>query len=297
MNDIETVIRETLHQRAGEPPIRRLPPGTMRLIRRRQAGFSAALIMAGAAAVALAAGVVRILPQGSDAYGPGGGPLVGPTHPIESVPAGWPRVDVRDPSDAYTIPEHIADADGRVDVLASGTVAGAEFSFMAWTGGREEDGVAGPCIGFAGPWSGGPPPTDPALEGFGGIVSHTCAHWHEEPVPAAADLYLAGQRDRQSAPGIAANYGVVSGRVARLEVRLDDGSSTEFVILDGPPRWQDVKAFIFFPPAGREGTVTAFDLDGRALARAEICQAVQEDAAGGCAGPTEQLVTPAEPEP
>lgn len=290
MGDLESRLRATLHEQAADLSIRRMPPGTARALRLRQARSVVALATALAVAAFAAVVLLRLLPNGSNLYGPAGRPLLDPTHPIESVPAGWPRIDVLHPSDAYVIPRHVADADGRVKVLASGTVAGAEFSFMAWTGGREENGLAGPCIGFAGPWGGRTPPTDPTLQGFGGPITHTCAQWHEDPVPRGADLYLAGQRQPESVPGIAANYGVVSARVARLEVRLDGGSSTEVVILEGPRDWTDIRAFIFFPPADTNGSLTAFDSAGIALARAEICEGVDEGGAGGCGGPSEQLV-------
>jgi hypothetical protein len=294
MNDLETRLRRTLDERAGDPGTRRMPPGTMGRLRRRQARSVGAGLVLGVAAVLVAAGVLRILPRGGEGVGLAGGPLVAPSHPIEDVPHGWPRVDVMDPADApHVIRPAVADAIGSVDVLASGSVAGAEFSFMGWFGGREEDGVPGPCFGFAGPWSGGTPPTDPVLQGFGGIVSSTCSHWrYQLPVPTAADLHLSGQRDTQNTPGIAANYGVVSGRVARLQVRLEDGSTSAILILEGPESWGDVRAFLFFPPAAKQGTLTAFDREGRALARADICEATYEGASGGCGGPVEQLADP-----
>lgn len=296
MNDLTTRIRQTLQERAGQPVFRKMPAGTARGIRRRQTRFVVGVAALTTVALVGAVGVLRLLPRGAMGNGPASGPLVPPSHPIEEVPPGWPRVDVGAPDDApYVMPSDVADAIGGVEVIASGTVETALFSYMGWFGGREEEGLAGPCIGFAGPWGGGAPPTDPALQGFGGIVSGTCAHWHEDPVPTAVDLYLAGQRDPPTVPGIAANYGFVSERVARLEVELGGMPPQEIPILDGPASWGGIRAFLFFPPRETEGVLVAYDGDGRPLARVEICEAVAEGASGGCGGVAEQLAPPLGP--
>ncbi|MGH2673925.1 MAG: hypothetical protein ACRDKA_06060 [Actinomycetota bacterium] len=292
MLDLETTIRDGLRAHASDALPRTMPPGTVRAVRLRQARFGAAAAVMTAAALLGAVVLFRTLPWGPEGLRPAGRPLIPPDHLIEAVPPGWPRVDVLDPSGPPPIPVEDADADGGVEVLAAGTAGDAQFWFMAWFGGRQEDGVPGPCIGFAGPSAGKTPPTDTALGGVSGPISYTCAHWQEQSVPEEADLYLAGQRSPESAPGIAANYGILSERVARLEVRLDDGSSAEVPILDGPLGWTDVRAFLFFPPAGRQGTLIALDRSGNALARAAMCDGVEEGGAGGCAGPTEQLGQP-----
>ena len=113
-----------------------------------------------------------------------------------------------------------------VGVIASGTVDGEGFSFQSFVG--EGGGIAegGACLGFAGPGLG-----EFASPGLGpgasaASSSGTCAA--VQGVPAEHDLYLVGQQDPQQAPGIVANYGFLSDRVARLELRLDGGRTVPF---------------------------------------------------------------------
>jgi hypothetical protein len=82
--------------------------------------------------------------------------------------------------------------------------------------------------------------------------------------------------------------GFVTGRVARLEVRLADGFVRD-VPVDTWPNDDGVGAFIFFPPSAYlDGEVLAYDGDGRLLSRAQLCGSV--DAVGGCdVAPTEQI--------
>jgi len=64
-------------------------------------------------------------------------------------------------------------------------------------------------------------------------------------------------------PEIVAWVGVASERTDHLEVRLDDGSTRQIELSEGPdgfPRY-----FWFFPPRGAEGDVVAVDVDGREL--------------------------------
>jgi hypothetical protein len=292
--DLETRLRDSLHAHVGDTAVRHMPPGTPTHVRRRQATAGLAGLAVVALAVAGTVGLWSVVPHGGVGEGPADGTLLQPpSHPIEAVPEGWPRVDVVAPEEApYVMPRDVADATGPVTVVAAGTANGALFSYMAWFGGSEGDVAVsdGPCIGFAGPWAGGAPPTEPSLQGFGGPISSTCAFWHDLAVPRLADLYAAGQQDPETAPGFAANYGFLSERVARLELVLDDGSTVEIPILEGPAAWEGLRTFLYFPPVGRTGTLTVFDADGTALARADICEAVVDGPAGGCGWPVEQLV-------
>ncbi|MBI4261635.1 MAG: hypothetical protein HY658_13845 [Actinobacteria bacterium] len=294
MNDLETTVRETLTELAGDTAPRRMPPDTLRHLRRRQAGFLVGIAAATAFAVVGAAALVRVLPHGPSGTGLAGGSPVPPWHPIEVVPEGWPAVDVLDPERAFLPPlgARQEEIDGAVEVLASGTAAGAEFSMLAWTGlGDPAAGeFSGPCIAFNGPFTPGrvPPPSPDA--GFGGVQSEACAAWADDAVPAARDIHLRGQSDGTT-PGLTSNYGFLSPRVARLRLELGDGSVWEIAILEGPSSWEGVRAFLLFPPVGAEGVVVALDEAGRPLARAPLCM-LDAGMSGGCLSDTEQLVDP-----
>jgi hypothetical protein len=244
----------------------------------------------GIAVVAVAAMVAGLVSL--NAFGHGGAPASGGDvvrdHPLEFVPEGWPTVDIGDPADGYRMPAEVAGAAGPVRVIASGTVDGEGFSFQSYVGAGPSVEESGPCLGFAGPGLDRFASPDPQPPGAaGGISSSTCAH--AQGVPARADLYLAGQLDPGQAPDVAPNYGFLSPRVARLQVRLDDGSVADIPLLESPSGWDGFRPFLFFPPAGHRGVLTAFGGDGTELARASICAPGGAAGAGGCGGPVTQL--------
>lgn len=277
MNDLETLVRESLRARAGEPGPRAMPPGTLRRVHRREAGFGVGVLSLVAIAVVAAAALLRSLPlgDGQDTTAPPSGGFVGPSHPLEALPEGWPRIRVGDPREAYISPADSDDVAGQKEVIVSGTVEGSDFSFVGFTAARRGLEYEGSCLDFAGPASA------PGREATSGGVQTVCA----EVVPTRSDLELIGfgNGDR---PDLEANYGFVSERVARLVVVLDDGSVVEVPILRGLDGW-DVRVFLFFPPQGQGGLLVAYDADGRALARAPLCE--NTGVSGGCRG-FEQLV-------
>jgi hypothetical protein len=58
-----------------------------------------------------------------------------------------------------------------------------------------------------------------------------------------------------SSPSIVSWIGVVSDRVAKIEVRIDDGETRTVDIRRGPPLLR--RFFCFFPPRGATGSVVA----------------------------------------
>jgi hypothetical protein len=286
MNATETKIREALEHHVGPQPLRTMPTGTRPRVRRRQARWVAGVaVMVGAATFASVA-VLRSLP------GPGGpadGGTIVKDDPLEFVPAGWPAVDIGNPADGYTMPPDVAGAAGGVRVIASGTVDGAGFSYESFVSNGTDSGSGDACSGFAGPGLDEFASPDPQPPGaVGGISSGTCAH--AQGVPGRTDLYVGGQQDPQQAPGIVATYGFASERVDHLEVRLDDGRTVDIPLLGSPPGWNGIQAYLFFPPEGATGTLTAFSAGGTPLARAPICVANGVSGGGGdCGGPADQL--------
>jgi hypothetical protein len=293
MNDLETLVRESLLSQAGEPGARTLRGDTRRQVHRREARFAVGVVGVVAIAVAVAAGLLQILPRGDMRTSiPSDGGFGG--NPLEAVPPGWPAVDVGDPQDAF-LPPPGGQSDqiiGEVLVLASGAVGGAEFSLLAWTGGGDvaNGEFDGPCLGSNGPFTPNVvPPPSPGSD-FGGVQAGTCASWIDRPVPTDSDLDLMGQADGTT-PALMSNYGFASERVARLEIILADGSTWPVPLLDGPSGWGGVQAFLFFPPRDAEGTLVAYDAAELALARAALC--LHGVPSGGCRQPTEQLVAAA----
>ena len=284
MDTVEEAIRETLDRHVGAPPVRPMPSAIRSRVRRRQIGSIATVTVAAAAAAFVAVVGLTALPlHHTPSNEPAAsGPTAAGGQPLESVPSGWPRVQIGDPADGYTMPPDVADAVGPVRVIASGTVNGAGFSFQSYVGGGRLGEWTGPCLGFAGPGLAhfaSPPPQPPGA--VGGISSATCANG--QGVPARTDLFLTGQEDPDQAPGLAANYGFLSPRVDRLVLRLDEGDPVDIPILESPPGWDGVQAFLFFPPEGVIGTLVAYSADGSELTRAPMCT-YSDRAAFGCGG-------------
>ena len=281
MEGMETRMREALQRNIGTQPARPMPGGTRGRIRGRQVRWVTGVAVTGLAAAVAGLGLVRILPRHAPpAYGPASGSM----NPLERVPEGWPTVVIGDPADGYRMPQEVANSSGPVRVIASGTVNGYGFSFQSFVGAGSTD-ESGPCLGFAGPGLdhfASPAPQPP--DAVGGISSGTCAG--AQGVPANKDMYLAGQIDTQT-PGIAPNYGFLSSRVDHLVLRLDDGSTVQIPVLESPPGWDGVQAFLFFPPNGTDGTLIAYSKDGMELASAQICKYSQ--VSGGCGGVVKQL--------
>jgi hypothetical protein len=272
VTDVERAIRESLSRRADVTDVRAMPKGTAGQVRRRRVRFAASVALV--TVTAIAAGVVafRALPGDERS-----GHVPGSKGP-------WPPVSETEPGMAF-VPDVTGDPED-LTVLTSGTVEGAAFSLVGWTGNKAE--YQGPCIAFSGPFTrgGAPEPTD---GGFGGRVAENCASWPTPTVPDGADLELLGEQD-PSTPGLMANYGFLSPRVARVIVSIGNpADQLDIELLDGPAGWEGVRSFVFFPPPDTEGMLVAFDETGKPLARAVVC-ASRTDVPGGCRGITEPLV-------
>jgi hypothetical protein len=294
MNDLESRLRQSLtdNGNVGERP---MPDGTKVRIRARKVGKA---IAGFATLAAFVVGVGFLVPRGTQADRP-----AGPTG------AGWPVVVVGNPDDAYIGPSMNEQVVGEKHLLLSGTVDGSEFSFVGYQSTDVPGTGPSPCLEVAGPAIPGatlesPGPYPPGIEATTGGVGGYCvmppsieSQMGWPMFPTATDLFVrttAGGRG-----GVCDNCqagekrwvvvtGFVSSRVARLEVRLEDGS-----VLDVPVRaWPNddgVGAFIFFPPSAYlVGDVLAYDTDGQLLARAPLCGL--DDGKGGCdVAPTEQI--------
>jgi hypothetical protein len=295
MSDLEGRLRQRLAE-IGNVGARSMPDGTQRRIRARRAGKTIAGI---ATLAAFVLGVGLMVPRGTQSDGPAGG-----------TGGHWQVIVIGNPDDAYVAPstnEHVV---GVKHVLLSGTVDGSEFSFVGY---QSTDGTAGtgptPCLQVAGPAIPGatlesPGPYPPGIDATTGGVGGYCvmpssieSQMGWPPFPDGADLFM--RTTAGGGGGVCDNCeagekrwvvvtGFVTARVARLEVRLVDGS-----VLDVPvhawPNDDGVGGFIFFPPSAYlDGEVLAYDGDGGLLARAQLCGST--DAVGGCdVAPTEQI--------
>jgi hypothetical protein len=63
---------------------------------------------------------------------------------------------------------------------------------------------------------------------------------------------------------------VLSKDVAKVEVRLKDGTTVEVPILPGPSGI-DANFFVFFTPGGTEGEAVSLDASGSVLTTAKLC--------------------------
>lgn len=280
MNDLETRLQSELVRRAGTPLPPTMPPGTIGRVRRRQAIVSSAATFVVIALATSGIGLFRTTPPD---VGSGSGSLRPPTSLLERVPDGWPTVDVLDPSGAYPPPAADVDAVDGIRVLATGTVEGYGFSFLAWTGSGDpaDDAPDGPCVLFA-----GPSPTSTNGDGSGPI-SATCGHFWDPPVPDGTDLLVTSQQNGV-AEGVGATFGFVSGRVSELIVAAEGGSRRSIPLLPGLAGWGGVRAFLVFAPADRPGTISALASDGTLLARGSTCR-FRPGAGGACTVEAEQV--------
>jgi hypothetical protein len=255
--------------------------------------------MAGIATLAaFVLGVGLMVPRGTQSQGPAGG-----------AGADWPVVVVGNPDDAYVGPSTNEGVVGDKHVLLSGTVDGSEFSFVGYESTDGPGASPTPCIEVAGPAIPGatqesPGPYPPGIDATTGGVGGYCvmpssieSQMGWPPFPDGTDVFM--RTTAGGAGGVCDNCqsgekrwvvvtGFVTGRVARLEVRLEDGSVRDVPVRSWPND-NDVRAFIFFPPSAYlVGDVLAYDSDGRLLARASLCG--PDDGKGGCdVAPTEQI--------
>lgn len=265
MSEFEAALRESLRRRAGDAGGWPMPPGTKRRVVGRQ------LVTGGAgAAVAVAAIVLATLIMTTAPRIDRGGLASGASsNPFSSLPRTWPTVVVGDPADAHVPTAVDGTLVGEKQVIYSGSVADAGFSFFGYLA---DDGATGPgpCVDFTGPSS---------RQERGPSVSVCAQAPVGAPVPNGADLDLAGAGS-STMPDIEANFGFVSARVATLRVALSDGSASDVPILPTPDGWLGIRPFLFFPPAGLTGTVVALSDEGTQLASAPMC--VNEGVSNSC---------------
>lgn len=293
MNDLESRMRQSFAE-IGNVGARSMPGGTQRGIRARRVGKA----IAGVATLsAFVVGVGLMVPRGTQGERPAGG-----------SDGDWPVVVVGNPDDAYVGPstnEHVV---GDKHVLLSGTVNGSEFSFVGYQSAEGAGQAPAACLQLAGPAIPGarlesPGPYPPGIDATTGGVGGYCVPstpieveigW--PPFPDGTDVFMrtgagggSGVCDNCAGQRSVVVTGFVTGRVARLEVRLEDGSVRD-VPVETWPNDDRVGAFIFFPPSAYlVGDVLAYDGDGRLLARAPLCG--PHDGGGGCdVSPTDQVV-------
>jgi hypothetical protein len=273
MNDLELEVRAALRRHAGSIDVRSMPPRTGRSVRARQAGFVARIALVAAVGLIAAALVAVSLPHGSR-LSPASD---GFTSPLEHVPPGWPLVDVHDPRLA-TVPvvDDPALRSGP-QVLVSGEVEGSAFTLVAWTDiahGRDQA-----CLGFAGL-------ADPGEAVSAGPSTGYCTG-ERDGVLQGADLALFGLQG--SAPGLMANFGFATDRVAEVWAAAGDQGFFQIPTIGGPSGWR-ATAFLFFPEPG-SGSVEAYSeggfSGGTALSRADVCAV--GTVAGTCRPSVDQL--------
>ena len=274
MNDLETRIRATLHDRADHEGIRTMPPTTRSQVHRREARFVTVAIALTVCAVVSGALVVRSLPRASTPPDVAGD---GFTSPLEDVPDGWPAVDIGDPVEAFIPFPDSAYADGPKQVIASGTVDGEPFSLVGFMPSAADEGRG--CFEYAPPWDGRP--------GSAGVMG-SCVGAPDLSVPKEADLDVLGFSTEPNGH-IEANMGFVSRRVERLEIRPEDESGFTIPILDGPDGWA-ARSFLIFFYEGAIGELVAYAEDGTVLARSSLCSVVGHS--GGCRGSLDEIVPP-----
>ena len=273
MNDLESRVRTALHDRANGPGIRTMPPATRSQVHRREARFAAGVIALTVSAVAMGAVLVRSLPHAAP---PRDVAADGFTSPLEDVPAGWPRVNIGDPEEGYVpFPDSAdADADGRKQVIASGTVDGVPFSLVGFLPTDADEGRG--CFEYVPPWDGRP--------GSAGVMG-SCVGAPDVSVPSDADIDLLGFSTEPNGQ-IEANMGFVSRRVQRLAIQLEGGSAFTIPILDGPEGWS-ARSFLVFFYEGVAGDLVAYAADGTVVARSSLCAVVGHS--GGCRGTLTQI--------
>ena len=142
------------------------------------------------------------------------------------------------------------------EVVAWGSVDGVPWQIQAFVTAPGPDGRW---------WQHGP--VGPGLEfalgkdgWFGGGEAGTLLN---EGTHLTASIHFFG-----SHPNIVASVGVVSGEVARVEVRLGDGPGRKIELHPGPPGFP--RLFWFFPPRGAAGHLLALAADGQELQREDL---------------------------
>ena len=195
----------------------------------------------------------------------------GVSGPATSGPDGWPTVTLGGDFEPYV--DHVVSQDGAVDpgvvgekhVVAYGTVNGIPWSLTGfaasggdWAGAEQPDGTPGAAGElFLG-----------ALGSMGGSsFSLSVAPSHPD------DLRAAGVAFGDAA--LTGYAGIVSPRVASVELRPDGGDPIDVTLVDGPAD-VDARYFAVWTPNDLRGELVALDAAGEVIGSAPMCASVPE---------------------
>jgi hypothetical protein len=186
-----------------------------------------------------------------------------PPRPVPPAPGRWPEVTFGGDFAPYV--DHVIDENGVLDaevvgekvVVAYGTVQGVSWSLTAFNA-RGFDGSGEPVASgqiFLG-----------SIGQFGG----------SDLGPSSArpgDLEVSGIGFGQ----LPAYVGLVSSRVASVELRSADGEVRPIDLFDGPPG-VDARYFVVWTPNGIAGRIVALDETGTMIGEKALCLPAQMDA-------------------
>jgi hypothetical protein len=276
MNDLDRRLDEILREETAIGP-RILPAGTEQRVVRRHASLVAAVcagVLAGVALLVIALGPLTGPGSGAPSPVPATAGLVGPAGYVQ--PSGWPTVDF---ANADRFPEVLGATDESMQdpvVLAAGTVDGTGFGVVVYQAGpgSGDRGTCGSTI-VGGIFA--------AQGSFGS--SPFCSEGWAIRVPAVRDM-LGGTQFESRTDTFETFSAIVSHRVDRVRVRMDDGTVTEFPTIPGPPG-SPIDLAVFFAPFGLGGDVQALDADGTELDHASVC--VPSQVKDGTMGPGESV--------
>jgi len=285
MNDLEERISETLQER-GPVFVTPMPKGTVARVRVRQLTTTVATMSVVAVVVVLAVGLVSAVPA---AHRPAGEQTVPAPSGVLPNPQGDPD-GANDATAAPDSPGEDTTAHGTISTepyteqvegqevylltqkhpVAVGHVNGIEWSLAAYdtraySGDRFPAFLGGNCgdlmVGDQGE--------------YGGISF--CLHTNE--TSADAPFAMAGfgnGLDRNAGPVIA-YAGLVTDRVASVELRLSDGSVQELHLYDAPSGI-GARYFEAFLHTAASGRIVALDVNGTEVDAGRLC--ITEDPAG-----------------
>ncbi len=282
MNDLEERISETLQKRAPVF-VTPMPKGTVAKVRRRQAVSSITALTMVAGLVVLAVGAVSALPRAADRpagqqtvpapngvlpnlQGEQGGandataaPVSEPTATEDSTAHGTtssePYTEQVTGQEAYLLTQK--------HVVAFGHVSGIEWSLAGYDT-RAYSGITFPA--FLGGSCGDLMVGDQGE--YGGI--EFCLHTDETTADTAFAMAGFGNDLDRNAEPITGYAGLVGGRVASVELRMSDGTTTELPLYDAPSGI-DARYFAVFVKTGAAGHIVALGSDGSELNSGRLC--------------------------
>lgn len=280
MNDLDERITKTLHEHAPVF-VTPMPKGTTRRVRLRQAVTSFSALAAIAGLVVLAIGVVSAVPlshrpagqqtlpapngvlpnlQGeqdgtNDATAVTSEPSATEDTTAHGTTSNDPYTEQVDGQEAYLLTQK--------HVVAAGHISGIEWSLAgyetrAYSGSAFPPFLGGSCgdlmVGDQGE--------------YGGI--ELCLHTNETSPNAAFAMAGFGNDLDPNAGPITGYAGLVTDRVATVELRLSDGTTRELQLYDAPSGI-DARYFEVFLPVGSDGHIVALGPDGEEIASGGLC--------------------------